>query len=128
MFFSRLIQYFSILLLNGTIHEPGSSALQLEVSAHDAEVLSRPQLLELLAWRSPIAGKVVYGANRHLSFAGSVADNMGTPLLCGLEDHGIRIIRQDGAVRLDGSRIDDENVQLVAALAASLAYHAQSDR
>jgi hypothetical protein len=111
-----------------TIHDLGSSVQRLEVSAHDTDVLSRPQLLELLAGRTPVAGKVVNGANRHFSIACSLIGKMGAPFPGGLEDHGIRIIRQDDAVRLDGSRIDDKDIQMVAALAASLAYHAQSDR
>lgn len=62
-------------------------------------------------------------------FGGPVAldGKMGAPLLSGLEDHGIWIIRRDGAVRLDGSRIDDENIQMVAALATASAYHCRTD-
>jgi len=62
-----------------TIHDLGSSVQRLEVSAHDTDVLSSPQLLELLAGRTPVAGKVVNGANRHFSIACSLIGKMGAP-------------------------------------------------
>ena len=72
--------------------------LHSEVSAHDADVVNEPELLELLARRSPVAGQMVDGANRHFSFTCSLIGKMGAPFPGGLEDHGLRIIGIDAAV------------------------------
>jgi hypothetical protein len=72
--------------------------LHPKVSAHDADVVSEPELLELLARRSPVAGQVVDGANRYLAFACNLIGKMGAPFPGELEDHSLWIIGIDAAV------------------------------
>jgi len=67
-----------------------------EVSAHDADRILRPELLELLAGRSPVAGQVVDGANGQTASPGG---KMGASLSCGLEDHSLPIFGINTAVR-----------------------------
>ncbi len=65
-------------------------------------------------------------ANCPISFAVGFKDKMGAPLSGGLEDHGLLIIGIDAAICLNRRRIDDENVQMKAALAAAQADHSRS--
>jgi hypothetical protein len=89
--------------------------LQLEVSTHETDVFGRPQLLELLAGRSPVARQMVDGANRNLSFACSFIGEMGAPFPGSIEDHGLRIIGIDAAVCQNGRRVDNIDIQMKAA-------------
>lgn len=99
-----------------------------QVSAHDADRILRPELLELLAGRSPVAGQVVNGANGNRAVALRLVDKMRALLPGWLEDHGILIIRIYTAICLNRRRIDDENVQMMAALAAAQAEHGRIAR
>jgi hypothetical protein len=91
----------------------------LEVSAHDADRIHRPELLKLLAGRSPVAGQVVDGANGQTAIVVSPGGKMGAPLPGGLEDHGLFIIGFDAAVCQNAGGVDDKNIQMKAALAAA---------
>ncbi len=99
-----------------------------QVSAHDAYRILRPKLLELLARSPSIAGQVVNGANGDGAIASRLVGKMGAPLPGWLEDHGLLIIRIDTAICLNRRRIDDENVQMEAALAAAQAEHGRIAR
>jgi hypothetical protein len=105
-------------------------ALHPEVSKHHADVFSLTNLLELFAGRTPITGQVVDGADRHLSLSLTFGfiDEMGARLSGRLEDHGLRVIRIERPVGKYRPRIDDEDIQIEATLAAALADHESSYR
>jgi len=67
-------------------------------------------------------------ANGPISFAVGFKDKMRAPLCSGLEDHGLLIIGIDAAICLNRRRIDNENVQMKAALAAAQAEHGRNIR
>ena len=77
------------------------SALPQEVSAHETDVFGRPQLLELLAGRSPVAGQVVDGAGSRPRGPVVLDGEMGAHLLSWFEYHGLRVFRADGSVGKD---------------------------
>jgi hypothetical protein len=110
---------------NGYESHPGSSIFRqsLEVSAHDADRILRPELLELLAGLSPVAGQVMNGANGHTAIMANLGGKMGAYLSSGLEDHSLPIIGINTAVRKNGRLFDDKNIQMKAALAAAQAEH-----
>jgi hypothetical protein len=93
-----------------------------EVTAEDTNGIVWANLLKLLTGRSLVAGKVVDGADGSLLFPG----DMKTDLPRGRKDHGIRIFRIEGAVGQNRSWIDDIDVQVKAAFAASMADHVES--
>jgi hypothetical protein len=91
----------------------------LEVSAHDADRILRPHLLELLARSSPVTGQMVNSTSGHFSLVGSLGDKIGAPLPGGLKDHGLFIIGIDAAVCQNAGGVDDKDIQMKAALAAA---------
>ena len=68
------------------------------------------------------------GANGPISFAVGFEDKMGASLPSGLEDHGLLVIRIDAAVYQNARRVDDEDVQMEAALAAAQANHGLNEK
>jgi hypothetical protein len=100
-----------------------SSAQSPKVSAQNAYGILRPHLLELLAWRSPVAGQVVDGANCKVILARSLEGKMGALMASGLEDHGLLIIGINAAICQNGRRVDDKNIQMKAASSAAQAEH-----
>ncbi len=82
------------------LEKSDSNLIQIpQVPAHHANRILRPELLELLAGRPPVTGQVVNGTNGHFSLAASLGGKMGAPLSGGLEDHSLRIIGINAAVR-----------------------------
>jgi hypothetical protein len=63
------------------------------------------------------------GANGQRAITVGPEGEMRAPLSSGLEDHGLMIIGIDASVCLNRKRIDDEDVQMKAALAAAQAEH-----
>ena len=100
-----------------------SNAQSLEVSAHEADRILRPHLLELLARSSPVAGQMVDGADGAATLAVRLESQMGAPFSGGLEDHVLFIIGIDAAVCQDRRRIDDKDIQRKAAPSAAQAEH-----
>jgi hypothetical protein len=90
-----------------------------EVTTHDADLILRTELLELLAGRSLVAWQVMDGANSHIS----IASEMGADVSRRLEDHAFGIVGIESAVWENRSRIDHEDVQITAAIAAPQADH-----
>ena len=62
---------------------------------------------------------MVDGADGAATLAVRLESQMGAPFSGGLEDHVLFIIGIDAAVCQNGRRVDNKNVQMMAALAAA---------
>ncbi len=95
----------------------------LEVSAHHAYGILRPELLELFAWSTCITGQMMYGTGCVFL----AADQMRAFFACWLEDERIAVPRINGSVRPNRPGIDNCHIQMSTAVTAPQTDHDELD-